>query len=231
MLKPCANKACTALCILATATGILYATAATAKSDKSANTPAFETTFLSKGEPSTLYYRVQFAAGGSAHSMQVWREGDRRLRRRTDDAVDTYVMRENVDPNDYQMIVVDYSKRITTRIDRNNLVRLGNFSDWFDLAHGLRHPVGPYQIAATDAPSKIDLPISACRWYEIQQGDATSRVCWSERERLPLVIWSASRGVVWRVTEVNRRSLPADIFNIHDIGFVRNDANADIEND
>ncbi|SPK77245.1 protein of unknown function (plasmid) [Cupriavidus taiwanensis] len=38
------------------------------------------------------------------------------------------------------MTVVDYSKRVTTRINRINLVRLGHISDWFDLAHGLRHP-------------------------------------------------------------------------------------------
>ncbi|WP_438397013.1 hypothetical protein [Caballeronia sp. DA-9] len=212
---------------------VTTASLAQAASTTSKPVPAatFESTFSSDGEPAMLYYKVQFAAGGGTHVMQIWRDHDKRLRRRTDDKVDTYVIREDADPAEYKMVVVDYGKRITTRIDRNNLVRLGNFSDWFDLAHGLRHPVGAYQIAAVDAPSKIDPPISACRWYDIHQGSVSSRVCWSDHERLPLVIWSASRGVVWRVTEINRHSFPADTFAIHDVGFVRNDANADIAND
>jgi hypothetical protein len=212
-----------------------FATVAFAAKTVQPNQPidasTFESTFSAKGEPATLYYKLRFAAGGSMHTMQIWRDGDKRLRRRTDDVLDTYVIRETNDPTEYQMIVVDYAKRITTRIDRNNLVRLGHFSDWFDLAHGLRHPVGQYRIVSSEAPPKIDPPIGACRWHEIQQGDARNRVCWSERERLPLVIWSSTRGVVWRVTDVSRDSLPADTFDVHDKGFVRNDANTDIEND
>jgi hypothetical protein len=202
-----------------------------AKTVEPVEAATFESTFSAKGEPATIYYTVRFAAGGSMHTMQIWRDGDKRLRRRTDDVLDTYVIRETADPTEYRMIVVDYVRRITTRIDRNNLVRLGHFSDWFDLAHGLRHPVGQYRIVSSDAPPKIEPPISACRWHEIRQGDASNRVCWSERERLPLVIWSSARGVVWRVTQVSRQGLPIDAFEIHDAGFVRNDANEDIEND
>lgn len=154
------------------------------------------------------------------------------LRRKTDEVLDTYVVRNSADPLEYQMTVVDYRKRITTRIDRNNLIRLGHFSDWFDLAHGLRHPVGEYRLAPTSAPAGAPIPASACRWYVLSQGNTLNRICWSAREHLPMVIWSdAKASAVWRVTQVEHRPIGDDVFVLHDTGFVRNDANADIEGD
>lgn len=194
-------------------------------------TPTFETLFSAKGEPVSLYYKVTFAGREGAHTLQVWRDGQSRLRRRTDDAVDTYVVRDASDQHGYQMTVVDYKKRITTQIDRDNLIRLGHFSDWFDLAHGLRHPVGQYRLVETEAPPGIPAPVEGCQWYDLQQGNDGHRICWSGRDHLPLVIWSQQKGVIWRVTEVDRRKIAADTFELHDAGFVRNDANADINND
>jgi hypothetical protein len=49
---------------------------------------------------------------------------------------------------------------------------------------------------------------------------------------LPLVIWSEFKGAaVWRVTAVQRKPIADDIFQLHDTGFVRNDADEDIDND
>lgn len=59
-----------------------------------------------------------------------------------------------------------------------------------------------------------------------------NRICWSAREHLPMVIWSdAKASAVWRVTQVEHRPIGDDVFVLHDTGFVRNDANADIEGD
>ena len=194
--------------------------------------PTFEATFAVKGEPAALYYTVAFVGADGPHTLQVWRDGQARLRRRTDDLTDTYVLRASSDPHGYQMIVVDYRKRITTRINRDSLVRLGHFSDWFDLAHGLRHPAGPYQLTASQRPEKAPAPIGPCAWYELRQADSAYRVCWSARDRLPLVIWSELKGAaVWRVTAVERKPIADDIFQLHDTGFVHNDADEDIDND
>lgn len=217
--------------MLASLCGALLICSPAHGSPKKAHAPTFESAFSAQGEPPTLHFTVKYAARDGLHTMQVWRDGESRLRRRTDDAVDTYVIRDASDPTDYQMIVVDYDKRITTRIDRNNLVRLGRFSDWFDLSHGLRHPVGAYRIVPAEAPPNTDAPLSSCRWYGIEQAGETHRVCWSEKDRLPLVIWSGAQGVVWRVTAVDRERLPRDTFQLHDAGFVRNDANAELDND
>ncbi|MDF6619179.1 hypothetical protein NLP61_25870, partial [Escherichia coli] len=133
-------------------------------------------------EPAALFYRAEFTGSDGVHVLQVWRDRQVRLRRKTDEVLDTYVVRNSADPLEYQMTVVDYRKRITTRIDRNNLIRLGHFSDWFDLAHGLRHPVGEYRLAPTSAPAGAPIPASACRWYVLSQGNTLNRICWSARE-------------------------------------------------
>jgi hypothetical protein len=227
MRKPFVNKARA----LAAGTALLCAAAAPAAvADQPALT--FESVFQSGGEPSGLYYRATFEGRDGAHTLQVWRDGQTRLRRKTDEAVDTYVLRSVADPLEYQMTVVDYGKRITTRIDRNNLIHLGHFSGWFDLAHGLRHPAGAYHLALAAAPAKVPAPAAACRWYALTQGADTHHICWSADEHLPLVIWSnRTASAVWRVTHVERRPIGDDVFVIHDSGFVRNDANDDINND
>lgn len=192
----------------------------------------FESVFQSGDEPAALFYRAEFTGSDGVHVLQVWRDRQVRLRRKTDEVLDTYVVRNSADPLEYQMTVVDYRKRITTRIDRNNLIRLGHFSDWFDLAHGLRHPVGTYRIAQASAPAGAPTPASTCRWYALSQGTSTHRICWRTREHLPMVIWSdAAASGVWRVTQVEHRSIGDEVFVPHDTGFVRNDANADIEGD
>lgn len=192
----------------------------------------FESVFQADGEPAALYFRATFEGRDGTHTLQVWRDGQARLRRKTDDTIDTYVVRDPAEPLQYQMTVVDYRRRITTRIDRNNLIHLGHFSDWFDLAHGLRHPTGAYDLAPSAAPAGAPAPASACDWFALTQGGDTHRICWSTREHLPMVIWSdGSAAAVWQVASVGHGPIGGDVFVLRDAGFARNDANADIDRD
>lgn len=226
MQKPFAGKPC----LWAAGVALLCAAAPAAMAGQAGLT--FASVFQTQGEPAALYYRATFEGGDGAHTLQVWRDGQTRLRRKTDDAVDMYVTRSAADPLEYQMSVVDYRKRITTRIDRNNLVHLGDFSGWFDLAHGLRQPSGAYRLTRAAAPAHAPAPLSACRWYALAQGDAVHHICWSAREHLPLVIWSDRAALaVWRVTAVAHGPIGHDVFVRRDAGFVHNDANDDIDND
>ncbi|MCL2724076.1 MAG: hypothetical protein FWD69_06520 [Polyangiaceae bacterium] len=214
---------------MATGAALLAAAPVAAASGK---IPTFESIFQAGSEPVSLSYRATFEAQDGPHTLQVWRDGQSRLRRKTDEAVDAYVIRNTADPVEYQMTVVDYRKRITTRIDRNNLIRLGHFSDWFDLAHGLRHPAGTYRLAPTTAPAGAPKPISACRWYALTQGNDIHRICWSTREHLPMVIWSdRTSSAVWHVAAVEHGPIDNDVFLLHDAGFAHTDANADIDRD
>lgn len=194
----------------------------------------FDTVFSSKGEPASLHYEVTFAGEQKPHTLEVWRDGQTRLRRKTDGALDTYVVRDAADPVEYRMTVVDYGRRITTQIDRTNLIRLGHFSEWFDLSHGLRHPVGAYQLHISSAPEAVSVPapLGACKWYALRQNaGGENRICWSSKDKLPLVIWSPQKGVVWRVTKVTPGPIARDLFALNDAGFVRNNANSDISDD
>lgn len=191
----------------------------------------FDTIFATAGEPAALHYRGEFGGAGPRHVVEVWRDRDRRLKRVTDTAVETYVAHKP-GGTDFNMLVVDRRKRIVTEIDRTNLYRLGNFTDWFDLAHGLRHPKGTYRlIPAVVAPVTTPKPIDRCEWYDLVENARATRVCWSSRDRLPLLMLSSNGAVIWRVTAIDRAPLAENIFRIPDKGYVRINANRDAERD
>jgi hypothetical protein len=190
----------------------------------------FDQVFSAWGEPGALHYRAIFVSKGLEHQLEVWRDGDRRLRRRTDDAIETYAFHKPGDP-EFQMSILDMKKRIHTRIDRTNLYRIGNFTDWFDLAHGLRRPLGEYRIAVAHAPDGAPRAVNACQWYDLNQERRATHICWSAQSHLPLVIQAQDGTVVWRVATLDGQPIPAKTFEIHDEGFIRNDANLDIESD
>jgi hypothetical protein len=189
----------------------------------------FEDAFSDRGEPRTLHYQVEFSSGGVQHRLAVWRDGARRLKRRTDDAVETYAFRAPSEA-EFRMSVLDLRRRIHTRVDRTNLYRVGNFSDWFDLAHGLKYPKTTYHLVSGRPPDHGPKAIGACRWYDLAQERRVTHVCWSTTHRIPLLIEEGG-AVVWRVTAVDLKPMAARTFDIHDEGFVRNDANEDIERD
>ncbi len=190
----------------------------------------FEQVFSEKGEPASLHYEAVFAVNGGEHRLEVWRDGNRRLKRRTDEAVEMYAFRKSDDP-EFRLSVLDLRKRIHTRIDRTNLYRIGNFTDWFDLAHGLKHPAGDYQVARSKAPVGAARAITACDWYDLTVDNRTTHICWSAESRIPLLMQTQEGAVVWRVASLDRNALSAKTFEIHDEGFIRNDANQDIERD
>ncbi len=190
----------------------------------------FEQVFSAKGEPGTLHYQAVFSANGGEHSMEVWRDGDRRVKRRTDGIIETYAFHKPGDV-EFNMSILDMKKRIHTQVDRTNLYRIGHFTDWFDLTHGLKHPLGEYRIARSAATAPTARAISDCQWYDLTQNQHTSHVCWSSHSHLPLVIEAPDGKVVWRIATLDFKPIPASTFEIHDQGYIRNDANQDIEND
>ncbi|MGZ5784555.1 MAG: hypothetical protein ACXWJM_01445 [Ramlibacter sp.] len=181
-------------------------------------------------EQGPVHYRATFVSRGAEHGVEVWRDGATRLKRVTDAQVETFALREPGQA-EFEMTVLDLRRKIETKIDRSNLYRIGNFTDWFDLAHALRHPAGTYALRQAAPPKGAPQAVEACRWYELEQQENSSLICWSARHELPLLIVSRPGEVVWRVTQLDRRSIPADVFTPRDEGFVRNDANQDIERD
>ncbi|HEX7454829.1 MAG TPA: hypothetical protein VF296_02195 [Gallionella sp.] len=189
----------------------------------------FNKAFNSDGEPKRLHYVVSYNLKGSMHEAEIWREGNQRLKRRTDDAIETFVFSKGKDP-EWRMVVLDLKRKIRTDIDRTNLYRVGHFTDWFGMSHGLAHPIGQYQLHSSSAPEVLLRAVATCHWYTLKLEGRESGICWSQAYRLPLMI-VRDRAIEWKVTQVDTKPLPAAVFKIHDQGFVRNDANEDISGD
>ncbi|MFZ6754149.1 hypothetical protein ACO0KY_12335 [Undibacterium sp. Dicai25W] len=195
-----------------------------------ADSLSFNKIFSDKGESKRLHYQAVFTAKGEEHQLEVWRDGQQRLKRRTDDTIEIYANRKPGDV-EYSLSILDLKKHIHTRIDRTNLYRIGNFTDWFDLAHGLKHPKGEYRLEKASAPAKAPETLSPCQWYDLIQSDRATHICWSTRYRLPLLIVTSEGQVAWRVSAVDEKLIAPGTFTIHDEGYIRNDANQDIEKD
>jgi hypothetical protein len=187
---------------------------------------SFEQAFAASDERGPIHFQADFVSKKAQHRLEVWRDGATRLKRVTDTDVETYVSRRPGD-SEFEMTVLDLRRKILTRIDRSNLY----LTDWFDLAHGLRHPKGEYRLTRAQAPHGAPDPSESCSWYTLTQAARATHVCWSGRWQLPVTIMAQDGQVLWRLTEVDRRTIPAAQFVIDDRGFVRNDANQDIDRD
>jgi len=189
----------------------------------------FDTVFSAHGEPSFLHYGVMFVSKGAVHHMALWRDRDRLLRRDTDAAITTFAVHTPGDPA-YQMIALDRKRRISTRISRESLYRIGAFTDWFDLTHGLRHPKIAYTLTTGAAPAAMPRVPSPCAWYDLVQGGRLTHICWDAQARVSELIVSAGH-LVWRVVALDRKPIAASVFVVDDQGYVHDDADHDIDKD
>ena len=207
----------------------LMAIAASALASTSPPSLDFDRTFDTRDDGGQASWTAVYEAGGATHTMQVWRDAESRLKRRTDDTIETYLTRAPGDV-EWSMAVLDLKRKIRTDVDRTNLLRIGHMADWFSSAHALVRPRGAYRLVATEAPAGVR-PIASCRWYALTQADRRTTICWNAKARVPLLIEGDDDRPIWRVTKVATGPLPARVFTIDDRGFVRNDANADIAAD
>lgn len=189
----------------------------------------FDSVFSAKDEPAFLHYRVMFVSKGAVRRMELWRDHDRLLRRDTDAAITTFAVHTPGDPA-YQMIVLDRDRRISTRISRTNLYRIGAFTDWFDLTHGLRHPRATYTLNTGTAPAPMPRTPAPCAWYDLAQGTHVTHICWDASARVPALIVSGGH-LVWRVVSLDRTPVAPSVFVVNDKGYVHDDADRDIDKD
>jgi hypothetical protein len=211
------------------ATAVLFAAAPSGAAVDAPTSLDFATMFSAKGEPAFLHYGVMFVSKGAVHRMTLWRDHDRLLRRDTDGAITTFAVHTPGDPA-YRMIVLDRKRRISTRISRESLYRIGSFTDWYDLTHGLRHPRVAYTLNAGAAPAAMPRVPSPCAWYDLAQGGHVTHICWDAQARLPELIVSGGH-LVWRVVSADRKPIAASVFVVDDKGYVHDDADHDIDKD
>jgi len=191
----------------------------------------FNQVFNGRGEPASSHYVAMYRLADGEHRVEVWRDRDLHLRRRTDDAVETFVTRPP-GMTEWSMVVLDLKRRIRTDVDRTSLYRIGHFTDWFALAHSLVRPAGPYELVPLPHGAQPDVtPIGACRWYLLVQGSRTNKICWSAAQSVPLVIADGDNAIRWKLTAIDARAHSARIFVIDDRGFAHNSANKEVAAD
>ena len=73
--------------------------------------------------------------------------------------------------------------------------------------------------------------LERCDWFDLTQGQQTSHICWSSRSKLPLLVSAADGQLVWQITQLERKPISPKTFEIRHEGYIRNDANQDLESD
>lgn len=190
----------------------------------------FETAFTTRAAPASLYARVLYRTADGVHRLELWRNGDTLLRRDTDGALTAVVSHKPGDAA-YRIDLFDHRRRIHAIVDRDSLYRVGRFTDWDDLSHGLRHPVGDYRLRALAGVRAPVAPAAPCRWYELAERGGATRVCWSAAAGFPLEIIDAHGRLVWRALALDSRRVPAATLRPRFAGYVLNDASGDISGD
>jgi len=195
-------------------------------------TPAtleFEKVFSAAKEPATLHYQAVYEDSRGRHELEVWREGQHRLRRRTDHALDVLAVRDA--DGEMRLTVLDHNRRIRTDISRSSLYRIGQFTDWFGLAHGVRKPAATYVLTRLAHASGSEAPAMPCRWYALESGDQKSSICWSNSYGLPIAINDAGGHARWKILAVESGALFPSQFQVGDAGYIRVNADEDIQAD
>jgi hypothetical protein len=191
---------------------------------------AWDEAFPTASAPPNVYFQARYRdARGERHRLQVWREADARLRRKTDEAVDISVERDL--SGRYVYRVVDRAKNAVVATDRASLYRTGLFLEWRGLAHVLDVPRGSYQITRI-AVVLQETAHGPCVWFRLettQPSPAVSDICWSSRWGLPLIIRAPGAGEMdhFRIEEVRTFVPDASTFAVSPEGLLRIDAGPD----
>ena len=184
---------------------------------------SWQAAFPIEQAPSQVYFQARYIdARGVPHQLQVWRDGSQLLRR-TDDVLDIEVTHDAAGAAHYR--VFDYRRGIVTQVARNNLYRIGVFSDDFSLAHVLATPHGAFVLTADQAQTARP---GECNWVQFSpvKGEA-SQVCWSAKWGVPLAIRQAGKPI-FQIEQLARNA-PATFFQKQQRDWITVDANQDID--
>jgi hypothetical protein len=183
---------------------------------------AFRTTTA----PTQVHFRARYMdALGALHRLEVWRDADRRLRRRTDDRLDLYV--ERAADGEYRYWLVDHARAIVLSGDRTSLYRIGSFSDWAGLAHVLSPPRNRYLVRRSLRAAEAT-PHGPCLWYDLEVAShVPHRVCWSEALGLPFMIETMAGASQFRIEELDSQDISSGVFSLSSNGYLRIDADRD----
>jgi len=178
---------------------------------------AWDDVFSLRDAPKGVHLKASYLdAKGASHDLEVWRDGDARLRRRTDDKIDLFA--EKTGTGEYAFHLVDLDKKRLIEVSRTNLYRIGVFTDWSALAGMLTRPKGAHTLRP-DVRPRQKTRAGECRWIrlEVQAGGA-KEICWSDRFKVPLIIQTPAPNTgfttVFEVKQIEAKVPGAEVFKI-----------------
>jgi hypothetical protein len=194
----------------------------------------WEAAFPTASAPARVYFRAHYLDGDErTHELRVWRDGQQRLRRRTDDTIDLYVDRNKTGELDFR--IVDYARHVVIRADRTAFHRVGRFTDWIGLADVLDVPHGIYFVSKLSGQSNSS-PRGECAWFRLETSVPSTKqsdICWSREWGVALTIETTnSKGEIltqFSIDEVNAFEPDHATFAIDAPQFVEIDARTDGE--
>jgi hypothetical protein len=187
--------------------------------------------FSQKGAPPAVHLTATYVDGkGGSHDLELWRDADQHLRRRTDDRLDLYVDRR--EDGDYAYRLLDHQRSLLIEVSRTNLHRIGVFSGWPALAGMLTRPSRPHRLVPSRRPP-ARTPAGACRWHRVEIGAAAQEICWSAQWRLPLLIQAEAGpkkapATTFRVKQIEAKLPGSDVFRVDPAGLAVVNADQDI---
>lgn len=204
---------------------------ATSKNNQTQEKPdSFKEFFLNSKERKDVYFNGHYFIKQNKHTLEFWRSKNQVLRK-TDNNIEIYANHEGVGP-DFNLVILNPKKHIRTTINRNNLIKLGSFSDWDDYAINLKHPKGKYLIKANvKLLKKVDKPLISCNWYVIEEGAKKDFICWSSLAQLPIIILDNQYNPEFIIDKINFDLIKKSTFDSNKSGFIENNANEDISGD
>lgn len=139
-----------------------------------------------KSAPRRVHFRARFQDGEHrSHELEVWREGDARIRRQTDGKLNLLAVRER---GDVVLKMFDLERKVLVDLGKNLDGRPGAFADWDGLSQVLVRPRASYQLVPAARPLHRGRT-GRCSWYRVEQpGSAPQEICWSTRWAMPLLV-------------------------------------------
>ena len=159
----------------------------------------WEAAFPVAGAAKDVHLDAHFVGSdGATHRLQLWRHGSEFLHRRTDEVLDLF-LRQAGKKGDYAYRLVDHRRRVSMDVSRNQLYRIGVFSDWFGLAHVLDRPKTEFAVREVAPLPGERLP--GCSWRLLVRGGKPAqdrtRICWSAKWGLPMAIRAGGAKGAW----------------------------------
>ena len=193
-----------------------------------AGTGDFEQVFNAEGEPSWIHYGADYIDRHGTHHLEVWRDHDMRILRKTDDRIEVNALRLG---DDIRFAISDMVRHTVTTVDRLNLVRVGLFVDWFSQGHAVVRPTGTYKLSPLGTSEQI-LGRSCSMWRLTSlASNSKSDICWDDALKLPLSIRGTDDRIVWRLTAVDDTPFPDSVFSSSASDLAPTDMNADFSGD